>query len=309
MQNALDLALLGGLAVLTLGQAVAVAARAVLMLRHVARAPAPQQPQLPAAADLRPTRIMQLHAATGGAQIGAGADALAQQLSPPPSATAVLAATRGARALFAALLCVSVGAGLLLLSVGWSNLYRSDYQSWTLLFTAAEAAALALLLYAAHLGTTAQCERVQIVADVALLAVINPGAVLAKKLSGGTGSASGSSTGSRMNQGCAGGSASVISMPRFHASRSSMAAVVPRIHDSPAAGSVQASVRSAGSGSSPPLSPRFVAATTDAEIAGAASTNADDADPSVVRLHYELDVDTDDDGEGAISMSMSVALD
>jgi len=272
MQNALDLALLGGLAVITLGQAVSVAARAVLMLRHVARAPAPQQPQLPAAADLRPTRIMQLHTATGGAQIGAGAASLAQQLSPPPSDAAVSAASRGTRALFAALLCVSVGAGLLLLSVGWSNLYRSDYQSWTLLFTAAEAAALALLLYAAHLADAAQRERVQIVADVALLAT-HPGAALAKELSGGSGgSMTGSRSGSRKNKSASG------------SNRSSIIAA-PRIHGSPAAGSVQASTRGSGSGLSPPLSPNFVAANTDADTT-ATSTSADGAAAPVVLLHY-----------------------
>jgi hypothetical protein len=82
----------------------------------------------------------------------------------------------------------------------------------------------------------------------------------------------GSRSGSRKNKSASG------------TNRSSIIAA-PRIHGSPAAGSVQASTRGSGSGLSPPLSPNFVAANTDADTT-ATSTSADGAAAPVVLLHY-----------------------
>jgi len=86
------------------------------------------------------------------------------------SVMAAVNSRRYSRLLFPSLLCLTVSAFILLLSVAWSDLYQSEYLAYVLAFTAMEVSAMACMVLAASHAVATQREQLAMVSEATNIA-------------------------------------------------------------------------------------------------------------------------------------------
>jgi hypothetical protein len=164
LANMIDLLILVSVAVITLGQCLYLLTQTALLMRYTPQLSAAAGPVVPGPAWSR----ARVRAAGGDPEL----DGLSLRLKGAVTPAQVSQSRRALRAMIAMLVLLSAAALALILSVTWSNMYSEAYQSYVLIFTALECAALVLLAYVAHLDVVAQRGHLQHFTDVGLEAQV-----------------------------------------------------------------------------------------------------------------------------------------